>query len=85
MSTSHTPSLLQKKEIQVYFQKITNNGANVGAKVLISSGADTRTNDFQRIAATGTDVYITWQYNTASGESILFRASADSGSPGVRS
>ena len=68
-----------KKGIQIYFQKITNNGATVGSKTLISSGADTNTNEFQRIAATGSFVYITWQYNTVSGESILFRASADTG------
>jgi hypothetical protein len=68
-----------KAGVQIYFQKITDNGTIVGPKVLISSGADNMTNNFQRIAASGSDVYLTWQYNTVFGESILFRASTDTG------
>ena len=71
-----------KEGTQMYFQVITNSGTTIGTKTLISSGIGTEVNDFQRIAAVGSYVYVTWQYVTSNNldESIMFRASSNDGS-----
>ena len=66
--------------IQMYSETISNDGSTLGTITEISSGTN-NTNNFQRNAAVGNYVYVTWQYVTASNldESIMFRASSDSG------
>src|SRR5579872_738481 len=64
------PQATPKEGVQMYFQEVTDNGTTVVPKVLISSGLDNNSNVFQRIAAVGSYVYITWQYDTTFGESI---------------
>jgi hypothetical protein len=64
--------------IQMFLRPITNNGANLGTTVSISKNL-AGTNDFQRVTASGNHVYVTWEVDKSSGESVMFRASGDNG------
>jgi hypothetical protein len=75
------PQAVAGAGIQMFSETISNDGSTPGTKTKISSGTN-KTKNYQRNAAVGNYVYVTWQYVTASNldESIMFRASSDGGS-----